>query len=831
METLESCFDKADYLIQEAEQSPLPESKRSIPSTKWKSFRKKVRETYAKSLTKPTKGNLRPTSNILSSLVKDMNGARLLINLFPVSEGYSITLMKSDGTCAENLHLPYEENEILDYIDNEELPPMLVDTLHRNHNNAFVSGSVLAEVRDYRIASDETTFETNYVLLKPTQQTIQNDVNLIAEETSSTYKWGIDDKLALESVLTLATAEPLCLDVSPTVAIVKNKLQARKKMFNTIPLRKHIRRNGTLARKRAELYKSRPAPSSLKLHDFLKERKKLKKDNSSGLASSIKLPVTAVDVWRKSPLELAMPEDVDTSKHVNVFKLPEGGISNEDIIEVQSILLESEGVNRDVCSRITIGQRPRDMHYFGMLQSNKYFKQSMIGMKDMNQIFSLGTEHRANLYILQYQELFTEDGRSPAKVTVKHVGQNAAIYHIPNQQQPWQLAQEKSAYSVGSVINIPITKWKKMNIPTKYEVKSKPQQTAAAIYKQIQKPQVQIAANTTQLSSTTPTLNAITLQNSSQSSINFPVATPSTNRRLAKVKSNPGPDGAIAQIQALRRARASSDFQNIQSRATLVTAQSPIPDNSQRILTTKNVSNVAGQTFTMNSSALATALGQIGGTGAVQVQVPVMTVNSQRASNGSSQDGQIQGNQTTAVIRMPVAIGGSTTTSGQITALNLLSGGQNVLDLGNIQLTGGGGITIPASQLPANIAMQLTSIANANSQPISLISSSNAPTTHVQPQQISLVGQSGTTTPIAIVANNDNWQVQDSSTNQQTYTIAPRTQITSRPIQQQQQVQVVQQLRIPAHLLSQLTGSSEQVQQLIAAATASKNSKRRSTAE
>ena len=32
--------------------------------------------------------------------------------------------------------------------------------------------------------------------------------------------------------------------------------------------------------------------------------------------------------------------------------------------------------------------------------------------------FQLGTEDRANLYILQYQELFAEDGRRPASVTV-----------------------------------------------------------------------------------------------------------------------------------------------------------------------------------------------------------------------------------------------------------------------------------------------------------------------------------------------------------------------------------------------------------------------------
>ena len=47
--------------------------------------------------------------------------------------------------------------------------------------------------------------------------------------------------------------------------------------------------------------------------------------------------------------------------------------------------------------------------------------------------FLLGTEHRANLYILQYQELFAEDGRRPAAVVVvrkKEFFRNLVFYYI-----------------------------------------------------------------------------------------------------------------------------------------------------------------------------------------------------------------------------------------------------------------------------------------------------------------------------------------------------------------------------------------------------------------
>lgn len=839
MSLLETCFDRADFFIQEAEQIALPEPKKQIPSTKWKSVRKKTRELYAKAIqSSPDNEFLRRTSNFMQEIINSHDGPRILVNLFPADDGYSITLMKNDGACAESLHMPYEEGEILDYIDHEQLPPILVDTLHRQHPNAFIYGSLLTEIRDYRISADQFSFESKFILLKPTQQTLNNDVNIIVEETSGSFKWGVDDKLALESFLTLATTEPLCLDTSPSIAIIKNKIHTKRGRFNARPMRKLLRRKGVLAHRRAKVFQSRPTPSSLKLHDFLSERKRLKKEHTQSLSPDVKLPKSVVDVWRKEPLLLTSPVEIDASEFLSALSCD--NVNSEDIIEVQSILLESESGNRDVISRITIGQRPRDMHYFGMLQSNKYFKLSKTDAEYTNQIFSLGTEHRANLYILQYHELFTEDGRRPVKVTVRHVNKPPVVYHVPNQQQPWQLSQEKSVYSVGSVINIPQNKWKRM-VATNQELKQKIlQQQLTAMQKQKAQQKLQQAnANANQLSSTTPTLNAITLQSPTQNVFNFQ-GNVIGNQRLTKTKSISGTESspAIPQIHLARTARLSSDnFQNVQNRQQSSGAQPSNLDASRTVITKGNNVGVSPQTITMNSSALASALGQIGST--VNVQVPVMTANVQRNSN-ESQDRQPQG--TTTVLRMPIGIGSSNSNStGQIATLNLISGGQTVL--GNIFNSGSGNITIPASQLSSNIAMQLTSIANgANQQQISLVATSTATaagvSTTIQPQQISLVNQSGNATPFTILANSDNWLAQDSgntASSQQTLTISPRTQIVptvSRPAQgpQTQPVQLVQQLRIPAHLLSQFTGANanERLQQFIASQVAAKNAKKRS---
>lgn len=750
MDVLDTYFDQADYLIQESEQVPLPESKRLASNTKWKSFRKNLRKFYVKSLQEYSDDvPLRCGSDVMRDAINSYDCPRLLVSLFPVNDGYSITLKKNDGTSAESLQMSYEESELLDYIDNEQLPPIIVDCLHRNHPEAFICGSVIAEIRDYRISSDEDSYEVYCTLLKPTQQTLNNDVNIVAEESSGSFKWGTDDKLVLESLMTLATAEPLCLDISPTVAIVKNKIQRRKGRFNTRPMKRLIRKNGLVARRRMHISETRPLPSSLKLHTFLRERQRSKKLHSQSLSPDVKLPISVVDVWRKEPLMLTSPTEIDCSKYLTA--LSANSIDSTDIIEVQSILLESESGNRDVISRIAIGQRPSDMHYFGMLQSNKYFKLSKPDVQYTNQIFSLGTEHKANLYILQYHELFTEDGRRPVKVTVRHANKPPVVYHVPNQQQPWQLAQEKSLYSVGSVTNIPPSKWKRMTASTQTELKLKLQQQHNALQKQKAQQKLLQSLSNQVPAATTPTVNRSTTpaQIVTQNSINFQSANVSRPRVVRSKSGNS--NESTAQVQLTPQLLTSGGVHQHSHLKSQTIVTKAITQEQTRVVVAKPSNNGSNQqTMTMNSSALANAIGHIGGT--VNVQVPVMTVNAQRNSV-DSHDRQAQ--TTAAVIRMPIGIAGGANSTGQIATLNLIGGG-------NLLTSGTGNISIPACQLPPNLAMQLTSLANSGNQPqISLVTQSTATgQAAVQPQQISFVNQSTNNGHFTIVTN-DNRQARE----------------------------------------------------------------------
>ena len=161
----------------------------------------------------------------------------LVISLFAGSEGYSIGLKLNESeTLIQTMHLPYEENQLLEYIDNEELPPFLVDFIENSaliNCNLFQSGCLIVEVRDFRRSANTHSnhYSSNWVLLRPTTQSLINDVMNIINNSSDEYFWTNEDKAELESQLMLATNPCICLDPSPAVAILKNKLCRKKRMF------------------------------------------------------------------------------------------------------------------------------------------------------------------------------------------------------------------------------------------------------------------------------------------------------------------------------------------------------------------------------------------------------------------------------------------------------------------------------------------------------------------------------------------------------------------------------------------------------------------------
>ena len=137
-----------------------------------KSIHQKLIDLYVEESKRvPLCKNLKANSQILAKLINREGLNTLVVNLYPGNEGYSLMLRGRNGYDAETIKLPYEESDLLDYIDNEELPPVLIDLLEKSQANLFYSGCVIVELRDHRRTTNNS-YDTRYVMLRPTPQVL-----------------------------------------------------------------------------------------------------------------------------------------------------------------------------------------------------------------------------------------------------------------------------------------------------------------------------------------------------------------------------------------------------------------------------------------------------------------------------------------------------------------------------------------------------------------------------------------------------------------------------------------------------------------------------------
>ncbi|XP_048589429.1 transcription factor SPT20 homolog isoform X2 [Nematostella vectensis] len=338
-------------------------------------------------------------------------------------------LKGKNGSESETIKLPYEETQFLDYLDAQELPPILVDLLERSQANIFYSGCVIVEVRDYRQNLSSSSYDTKYVLLRPTYQSLVCDVNNLTSDPS----WSVDDKLALEAQLLLATEGPLCLNPNPEVGLVANQLQFNLKKFNTPALKSKLRSNSHAFQTRALLASSGPTPSSLKLMDFLGRYKKPHPPVNLRLA---KTPQTT-DTWKQKHIPLGIPSRLDVDLYAKMIERPK--ITSDNSPEtVQEITLEGEKTNnRNYYCKVTIRRRPTDLQYLGELyleedtsggannNGNARTREEQMARGGKACQFFLGSKLSAQKYLQQFQDLYTEEGRKSVKICSYLPGQQS----------------------------------------------------------------------------------------------------------------------------------------------------------------------------------------------------------------------------------------------------------------------------------------------------------------------------------------------------------------------------------------------------------------------
>ncbi|MGH0179512.1 UNVERIFIED_CONTAM: hypothetical protein FKN15_018366 [Acipenser sinensis] len=246
---------------------------------------------------------------------------------------------------SETIRLPYEEGELLEYLDAEELPPILVDLLEKS-------------------------------------QTLICDVHAI---TSDNHKWTQDDKLLLESHLLLATAEPLCLDPSISVTCTANRLLYNKQKMNTRSMKRCFKRYSRPSLNRQQEMAHLPTPPQLKLFDYLQKRKERKPAPPIDL--KISRAGNCVDMWKQNHCQLIAPSEVDVEKYATVEKSIKLDDSQPTVWPAHDVaddyLFECEEDNQSPKTTVTIYRSVGDPLFYGKIQTTKEPKADDEGYKHL----------------------------------------------------------------------------------------------------------------------------------------------------------------------------------------------------------------------------------------------------------------------------------------------------------------------------------------------------------------------------------------------------------------------------------------------------------------
>ncbi|XP_050622010.1 transcription factor SPT20 homolog isoform X7 [Macaca thibetana thibetana] len=453
-QALELALDRAEYVIESARQRP---PKRKYLSSGRKSVFQKLYDLYIEECEKEpeVKQKLRRNVNLLEKLVMQETLSCLVVNLYPGNEGYSLMLRGKNGSDSETIRLPYEEGELLEYLDAEELPPILVDLLEKSQVNIFHCGCVIAEIRDYRQSSNMKSpgYQSRHILLRPTMQTLICDVHSI---TSDNHKWTQEDKLLLESQLILATAEPLCLDPSIAVTCTANRLLYNKQKMNTRPMKRCFKRYSRSSLNRQQDLSHCPPPPQLRLLDFLQKRKERKAGQHYDL--KISKAGNCVDMWKRSPCNLAIPSEVDVEKYAKVEKSIKSDDSQPTVWPAHDVkddyVFECETGTQYQKTKLTILQSLGDPLYYGKIQPCKADEESDSQMSpshsstdDHSNWFVIGSKTDAERVVNQYQELVQNEAKCPVKMSHSSSG-SASL----SQVSPGKETEQTETLSVQSSV-------------------------------------------------------------------------------------------------------------------------------------------------------------------------------------------------------------------------------------------------------------------------------------------------------------------------------------------------------------------------------------------
>lgn len=402
----------------------------------------------------------------------------------------------------EVLRWPYENDQLLQCIDREIIPEFLMDMLAATtitmqtpqdestgiariyaKPNVFYAGCVVAQIRDFRqtFATSTNICDTRHVLLRPTNATLFADIQHIATTLNQSASVCVpEDKLALESQLVLATAEPLCLDPDPNIGRYAINMQYERQLFNTHELRRQMKKFTQISINRKRKLDQFTHHYGLELYDYL-TRLRTRPRSCTGSTTTVaannsssngnvnplvsatmltsfasKVPKRPRDVIRPiRPPRLDYPANLKVPDQlINVEKYAKTNERPRETTDCQPQLIEeyileterddNEGRRVVYHIKLSIFQRPSNSEYLGELYVDRDYREGIRNGESCR--FPLGTRVNANRYIQQFTEIFTEEGRKAVKITHLVPGHLPKVTHTgitPEQRQALLLQQQQ----------------------------------------------------------------------------------------------------------------------------------------------------------------------------------------------------------------------------------------------------------------------------------------------------------------------------------------------------------------------------------------------------
>lgn len=257
-------------------------------------------------------------------------------------------------------------------------------------------------------------------------------MNLIMDKTEQ--EWTDEEKLHLESELTLATNPTLCLDPTPSISIINSIVHHQRYIFNTEPLKKCAHRFALVNRKRKLEENFLLQNSAHDPHAFIlrKKPRPTKSTNSLSKMKSPRMVLPAPTLETKKALNF--PDAVNTSK----FRCYAGPRETRNCMPhlIEEYILDTDRqCERDPTKiyklhiKLSILQRPFNSEYLGELYLDVDYEEGK--NNGASSRFTLGSRSYVDKFIRQFTDMLTKKGRKSMKIMKRVAGQEPKFICIP----------------------------------------------------------------------------------------------------------------------------------------------------------------------------------------------------------------------------------------------------------------------------------------------------------------------------------------------------------------------------------------------------------------